>query len=123
MRWLIIAILCVSTSALAASFDCKAAKSLRERAICADPELSKADEDLARAYSAAQAEASAAYRAELRDAQRLWLRNLDTVCTTGQIDPKNIDLQGCLISGTLGRTKFLANSVVKIGAYVFTQSW
>jgi uncharacterized protein len=123
MRWLIIAILCVSASANAASFDCKAAKSLRERAICADPELSQADDALARAYSAAQAEASPAYRTELRDAQRLWLRNLDRVCTTRQTDPKNTDLQGCLISAVRGRTEMLSKSVLKIGPYVFTQSW
>ena len=58
----------------AASFDCKAAKTVRERAVCADPELSKADDALARAYNDAQTAAPESYRSELRNQQRAWLR-------------------------------------------------
>ena len=45
---------CVAVSAAqAASFDCKKARSEEEKAICANAELSKLDEDLAAAYKAA----------------------------------------------------------------------
>ena len=57
-------------SAQAASFDCTRAKSLRERAVCANPALSAADEAMARGYAAAQAaasEAAAAVMALVRD--------------------------------------------------------
>lgn len=42
----------VAAGAQAASFDCKKARSEEEKAVCASPELSKLDEDMAAAYKA-----------------------------------------------------------------------
>ncbi len=67
--------------ARAASFDCSAARAVREKAICADPALSVADDALAASYRAALAPLSAAARAELQAAQRSWLRFVAAVCT------------------------------------------
>lgn len=67
--------------ACAASFDCAAAQTAREKAICADPALSAADDALAASYRAALAPLSAAARAELETAQRSWLRFVAAVCT------------------------------------------
>jgi uncharacterized protein YecT (DUF1311 family) len=67
--------------ARAASFNCSSAQSAREKAICADPALSAADDALAVSYRAAMAPLSAAARAELQAGQRSWLRFIATVCT------------------------------------------
>lgn len=44
---------CLATGAHAASFDCKKARSEDEKAVCASPELSRLDDDMAAAYKAA----------------------------------------------------------------------
>jgi uncharacterized protein YecT (DUF1311 family) len=65
----------------AASFDCAKATRAVDRMICADPELSQSDADLAQAYKAALAAAhSNQDRATLRDSQRLWLAKRDPKC-------------------------------------------
>ena len=58
--------------ARAASFDCGNARAPLEKAICADPRLSAADEALARAYKTAQGVFPVPQF--VRDSQRLWLR-------------------------------------------------
>lgn len=67
-------------AATAASFDCRKATNERERIVCADPELSQADEDLAEAYRDALAQLSPEGRRVLRSGQSAWLRYLDEVC-------------------------------------------
>lgn len=64
-----------SGAAGAASFDCGKAATPAEKAICADPALSKADDDLAAAYKAALA--ATLDPASLRRAQRQWLQDRD----------------------------------------------
>jgi glucose/arabinose dehydrogenase/uncharacterized protein len=65
-------------SAAAASFDCAKAATPTEKAICADPILSRLDEQLDDAYRVAQKRASS--RTALRDAQRQWLSTRRDVC-------------------------------------------
>lgn len=65
-------------SAAAASFDCKKARTRAEKLICATPELSKADEELDRAYKAARRATKNAKA--LREAQALWLRRKRDAC-------------------------------------------
>jgi uncharacterized protein YecT (DUF1311 family) len=81
MRALLSIVVCVTVfggSAAAASFDCKKARTRAEKLICATPELSKADEELAREYkSARQATRDAK---PLREAQALWLRRKRDAC-------------------------------------------
>jgi len=81
------AILCASlllfaNTSCAASFDCAKAGTKVEKMICADPELSKLDEDLSAAYGKALKESSDL--SALRQQQRNWLaeRNgcLDSDC-------------------------------------------
>ncbi len=76
----------------AAGFDCKAAATPTERAICADATLRQRDAALAEAYAKALA-ASPDLRAELRQQQRDWLtaRNgcaADTPCLAKQYDQR-----------------------------------
>lgn len=65
-------------SAVAASFDCKKAKTKAEKLICATPALSKADEELGRQYKAARA----ATRDDkgLRETQQRWIRKHRDTC-------------------------------------------
>src|SRR5438045_1794480 len=57
--------------AAAASFDCKKAATITERTICADADLSKADEALASQYK--EALAKSPQPEALREGQREWL--------------------------------------------------
>jgi uncharacterized protein YecT (DUF1311 family) len=65
--------LIVSISSHAASFDCGKARKLVEVAICADAQLSDADEKLAAAYRAALAANQNEWKAEIVKDQRRWL--------------------------------------------------
>jgi uncharacterized protein YecT (DUF1311 family) len=62
----------------AASFDCKKAKTEVEKMICTDAELSKLDEDLARAYRGALAKASDT--TVFRNEQRAWQASREARC-------------------------------------------
>jgi uncharacterized protein YecT (DUF1311 family) len=66
-------ILMSAAPASAASFDCAKAATPVERAICADPALSRLDVDIATTYSAAGAGLDDAMRARLQRSQREWL--------------------------------------------------
>jgi uncharacterized protein len=64
----------------AASFDCSRAQTLREKTVCASPELSALDDHLNAAYKSARSALSPTSSALLRDDQRQWLQWLDRVC-------------------------------------------
>jgi uncharacterized protein len=70
-------IVLTASAAEAASFDCRAATTLVERMICADPHLSEKDEHLARAYKAAL-QVAPGHADAIRMAQRQWLKHLAT---------------------------------------------
>lgn len=72
---LIAAMACTIPSAHAASFDCGAAKSEMEKAICSDPQLSALDEELNAVFKAAIDHSP--NRSALRDSQRKWLRSYE----------------------------------------------
>ena len=59
------------------SFDCRRAQTAVEHAICNDPELSRLDGQLAKAYSDALDGVQGQARIALRDAQRAWLVERD----------------------------------------------
>lgn len=65
-----------TTAAVAASFDCTKAATRDEKLICADPALSKLDDDLGRRYSGRLREVSDP--AELRSTQIAWLEQRRT---------------------------------------------
>jgi uncharacterized protein YecT (DUF1311 family) len=78
VKLLITIVLCglFSTQALAASFDCNKATTRVEKAVCSNPELSKLDEQLAKAYHDALARLSSKGQKETREYQRQWLKQL-----------------------------------------------
>jgi uncharacterized protein YecT (DUF1311 family) len=78
LKFLIIILLGVlfSVNANAASFDCKKAASWVEKTVCANPELSKLDEDMAKAYHDALASLSPEGQNEIREYQKQWIKNI-----------------------------------------------
>ena len=64
----------------AASFDCTKAQTPFEKAICADPELSKQDTTLDIAYRTAVGGLSPAATDIMRNGQRAWLKATDFTC-------------------------------------------
>lgn len=83
---LLIATLSVAAGSLwlsiaqAASFDCAKAHTKIEHQICANPKLSKLDEELAKAYAAATKQTSEERRNSIRSQERRWLGDRDK-CT------------------------------------------
>lgn len=95
MRALVLSALLLTTTAYAASFDCKQAKSPREKAICADKDLSAADSKLAASYAALRTKLSPAAYASVQADQRDWLRYLDHACPPHSKGDRE-DITGCL---------------------------
>jgi uncharacterized protein len=71
------------TLARAASFDCTKAATPQEKAICATPDLSAADDQMVAAYHAWLTAAQPDWAAGIRDDQRVWLRTRATSCPAG----------------------------------------
>ena len=76
----LVLLLLANSAALAASFDCAKAKTPREQAICASPELSAADDKMAAAYQAVLTAATPEMVAEVREGQRAWLHAIANHC-------------------------------------------
>lgn len=66
---------CLPVAAHAASFDCRAARTNVEQAICGDAELSRLDEQLDETYRIALGRSKDAAAAQLRATQRTWIRS------------------------------------------------
>lgn len=77
--------LCIPLSSIqAASFDCAKAKSKLEKRVCSDPALSKADEELAKAY--AKTLKGFIVPGFVKDSQRAWLNSAPICLTAGTKD-------------------------------------
>lgn len=70
----------LNTTAHAASFECAAATQPIEQLICSDPDLSRLDDELGRAYKAYLSNFSEAARIKITQRQRSWLKAVRTVC-------------------------------------------
>ena len=105
----------------AASFDCKAAKSPTERAICASPNLSALDEQLAREYDRASHALSPSGAAQLKASQRDWLHFASRVCAPSAARRNGEAPATCLEHEYTQRLGQLAQAGVRIGPYVFNR--
>jgi uncharacterized protein len=114
-----ILLLSVSVAVHAASFDCAKARSPQEKAICASPELSKADDEMAAAYKAALAQAPAGFQDRVRDGQRAWIRRIQLTCLPG--DAKR-PIEACLLDAYKQRTPALKNMMLTAGGVKFIWS-
>ena len=103
-------LLMVCSAGQAASFDCTKAKTPQEKAICASPELSKAEEEMAAAYWAVLKSAPAEMVEAVREGQRQWLRSVAITCPARSW-AKPGQLEDCLKDDYLGRTDVLQGSI------------
>lgn len=108
-----------SATAVAASFDCAKASTPFEIAICSNPELSKADERLAKTYATAVGGLSEPALAHMRAGQREWLNFAQRACTqdaqpivSGTYDER---ATGCLVQLFGDRSTMLESSRMMSG--------
>lgn len=78
VSWIALIWLIQFSTAGAASFDCAKAQSKVEHLICDNPELSKLDEDLSKAYSVAQGRSED--KQKTIQEQREWLKGIRNIC-------------------------------------------
>ncbi|MBO6635223.1 DUF3298 domain-containing protein [Parvibaculum sp.] len=112
-----LALLCLSAPARAASFDCAKASSPREKSVCSDEDLSKADEEIAAQYASALKRLSAEGAERLRGGQRSWLAFLGKACPAGGVE--------CLEAWYEERVTFLRDAVKEEGGntYLVSDEW
>jgi uncharacterized protein YecT (DUF1311 family) len=103
-------------AAHAASFDCAKAATPQEKAICANPQLSAADDRMAAAYRKALASAPKGLHDEIRDGQRAWIRRVTLDCLPD--NPYN-PLDKCLGNAYAARTEELGHPVTREGGIQF----
>ena len=104
--------------AMAGGFDCAKAATSVEKAVCAEPELSRAEDAMAQAYAKRFGQLGGAPRHDLATEQKAWLGKRETECPR---DPKT--LQGCVLDRTKDRTAALnafGHGRVGIGDRYFT---
>ena len=112
-----------SSAANAASFDCKKATTPFEVAICANPDLGKADEVLAVAYQTAIGGLSKPALGEVQKGQRAWLDYVQRSCTADAELPTADypeDQMNCLQSEVSNRARDLEASRMWGGLRVYT---
>ncbi len=105
----------------AASFDCKAAKTATEKAICGSPKLSALDEKLAAEYERASHALSPAGAAQLKESQRSWLRFATLVCVPRKRAGGAESPADCLATEYAHRLGDLAQAGVRLGPWVFNR--
>lgn len=110
-----------AAGAHAASFDCRAAKTPTERAICASPKLSELDEKLAADYERALHALSPAGAAKLKESQRSWLRFARSVCLPRKPADQDEPPAACLEAEFRDRLQQLAQAGVRVGPFVFNR--
>ena len=115
------ALFLAAAGAHAASFDCKAAKTAAEKAICGSPRLSALDERLARDYDRAAHALSPAGAAQLKVSQRGWLRFATRVCAPRDAKRNGERVAECLQREYELRLEQLAQVGLRIGPWVFTR--
>jgi uncharacterized protein len=117
-KTLYVLVLLVSNIANAASFDCAKAKTPQEKAICTDPALSAADDEMAAAYRAALAVAPKEMVAEIREGQRAWVRSAASRCPCSAYAATS-GLALCLKYYENDRTRVLRNMIVQKSGITF----
>jgi uncharacterized protein len=105
----------LSTQANAASFDCKKAATWVEKTVCSNPELSKLDEQMAKAYHDALASLSREGQKETRQYQKQWLKEEAPTCKKDE----PADSVECLKDIYEKRIKQLQHSLIKFSDRIF----
>ena len=118
-----------STQASAASFDCKKAASWLEKTVCSNPELSKLDEQMAKAYSDAIKSLSPEGQKETKQYQKQWLKEISYVKAKNDkfygehkeypASYRNKDIVGDLSGAYEKRIEQLQQSLIKFPGRIF----
>jgi len=108
----------MSTLAHAASFDCTKAKTAQEKAICASPDLSAADDEMAAAYRASLTAVQSQWARGIRENQLDWLRNRDASCPATHSAG---DLEFCLRNLYTLRIDDLQHMILQSGGVTFVR--
>jgi uncharacterized protein len=109
----------LSTQAVAASFDCHKATTWLEKIVCSDPELSKLDDELAKAYHDALASLSPEGQEETKQYQRQWLKELSPFCKARAKFEFDNSTAKCLKDAYEGRIGALKRILVKFPDRIF----
>ncbi|KAB7772298.1 lysozyme inhibitor LprI family protein [Xanthomonas maliensis] len=80
------AVALTASAAVAASFDCKQARTAVEQRLCAVPALGRLDEQVDEAYQAVRQLTPRAALADLREQQRAWLRQRNACAPDATLD-------------------------------------
>jgi uncharacterized protein len=116
LRILLLLYACAAANvACAASFNCAKAVTPQEKAICASPELSEADDRMAAQYREILRMAPPDAAAEIRKDQRTWIGRMPSDCPAGD----SVMLSTCLLVDEQDRTKSLQHMIAKIGGITF----
>jgi hypothetical protein len=109
-------LLLVGGAAHAASFDCGKPATPQEKAICASPKLSKADDDVAAAFKDWLAAAGPEWERGIHADQQIWLHTLALRCPDG--DATN-PLEPCLADAYRNRIDELHGKIQHIAGVAF----
>jgi uncharacterized protein YecT (DUF1311 family) len=119
----VILLLLSSAFAQAASFDCTRATTPQEKAICASPKLSAADDHLALVYKAVLASMPAEVAPEARVDERNWLRQVAGDCRSPESEDQHaIDEQAmtkCMLGLYSERIEELQSRIQTVGGVAF----
>lgn len=101
-----------------ASFDCAKARTPQEKAICASPKLSAADDQMAAAYRAILRAAPPEMTSEIRQSQLTWIHKRATQCSPSGPDAAT-DLETCLLADENARAIALNQMIHKEAGVTF----
>jgi uncharacterized protein len=114
------ALLAFASLAHAASFDCKLAKTPREKTVCATPKLSALDSQLGTVYTAAHSKLSPAAFQQIQSDQISWLKWLDLVCpATASKDSAQGPIADCLTTEYTDRLQQFTDKIKTDSGYHF----
>ena len=80
IKWFVLAVLAIQTTAQAASFDCSKASSNVEKIVCDTPSLSELDDELGTSYEEATHLANDEQQNRLETDQKYWLKHARNQC-------------------------------------------
>lgn len=109
----------LSTQAIAASFDCHKAATWLEKTVCSNPELSKLDEELAKAYHDALASLSPEGQEETKQYQQQWLKEISPYCEARLKFKFDDSTAECLEDTYKDRITQLQQSLIKFPDRIF----
>jgi uncharacterized protein YecT (DUF1311 family) len=111
-------VLLLAQPGLAASFNCAKARTPQEKAICASPNLSAADDQMAAAYKALVHALPPSFQDEIRADQRVWIRRLAIVCPANNPEQHQY-LETCILARENARTDSLKHMFYKQAGITF----